>query len=90
MQNNLGHPARRSIARALKNDILHFRAPQMLDALFAQNPGNRIGNVALAAAVWANNGGYTFTGKDEVGVIREGLEARNFETSKLEHRCPSF
>jgi len=53
----------------------------MLDALFAQNPGNRIRDVALAAAVWADNGGYTFTGKDEVGVIREGLEARNFEAS---------
>ena len=58
----------------------------MLHALFAQNPGNRVGNIALAAAIRPDNARYSITSEDEVSMVRKGLEARDFEASKLEHR----
>src|SRR6266699_2600810 len=86
MQDDFSHPAGRTIARALKDDIFHFAAAQMLYALLAQDPGNSVGNIALAAAVRSDNARDSLTGEDEVSVVREGLEARDFEASKLEHR----
>jgi len=58
----------------------------MLYPLLAQNPGDRVGDVALAAAIWSDNARDPLAGEDEVSVVREGLEARDFEASKLEHR----
>jgi len=36
-----------AITRALKDYVFHFGAAQMLDTLLAQDPGNRVGNIAL-------------------------------------------
>src|SRR5437016_520667 len=58
----------------------------MLHPLLAQDPGDRVGNVALAAPVGADNRSYAITGKDEVSMVGKGLKARDFEASKLEHR----
>ena len=81
VQNHFGHSTRRTVARALKDHIFHLAAAQMLHALFAQNPGDRVGHVALAAAVGSDNSSYAVTSKDEVSMIRKGLKARDFETS---------
>jgi hypothetical protein len=53
----------------------------MFDALLAQDPRDSVGNIALAAAIWAHNAGYAITSEDEVSMIREGLKARDFEAS---------
>ena len=53
----------------------------MFDTLLAQNPGDSVGHVALAAPVRSDNSSYAVTSEDEISVIREGLEARDFETS---------
>ena len=53
----------------------------MFDALLAQHPGDRVGNITLAAAVWPYNSGYSITCEDEVSVVGKGLEARDFEAS---------
>jgi hypothetical protein len=50
----------------------------MFHSLLTQNPGDRVRNVALAATVRPHNGSYAFTRKDEISMVREGLEARNF------------
>jgi len=42
---------------------------------------NRVGNIAFAATVWADDASYAITGEDEVSMIRKGLKARNFESS---------
>src|SRR2546423_13907010 len=86
MQDDFSHSAWRAIARALKDDILHLAAAQMLHALLAQPPGDRVGNIALAAAIRSDNARYSLTGEDEVSVVRKGLESSDFEASKLEHR----
>ena len=81
VQNNFGHSTRRAIARALKDHVLHLATAQMFDALLAQHPGDRVGNIALAAAVWPYNSSYSITCEDEVSVVGKGLEARDFEAS---------
>ena len=81
VENNFGHSTRQTVARALKDHVLHLAAAQMLDALLAQNPRDCVGHVALAAAVRSDNSSYAVTSEDEVSMIREGLKARNFEAS---------
>jgi hypothetical protein len=78
MKHDFGHAAGFAIARALKDYVFHFSAAQMLDALLAQDPGNGVGHIAFAATVGANDARYAITSEDEVSMIREGLEARNF------------
>src|SRR5688572_9769351 len=90
VEHDFRHAAGLPIARALKDDIFHLATAQVLDALLAQNPGDRVGNVALAAAVRPDNCSYAVAGKAKVSMVRKGLESRDFETLKLEHRCPSF
>ena len=75
VQDDFGHAARRAVARALKDHVEHGRAAQVLNALLAEHPSYRIGHVTLAAAVGANDAGDACAGEDEVGVVREGLEA---------------
>ena len=50
---------RLSVLCAGKDDILHAPAPKLLYPLFTENPAYRIGNVALAAAVRADDAGYS-------------------------------
>ncbi len=78
VQNDFGHAAGRTVARALKDHVFHVGPAQMFDSLLAQNPGDRIRNVALAATVRPDNGSYAFTRKDEISMVREGLKARDF------------
>jgi hypothetical protein len=53
----------------------------MFDPLLAQNPGDSVGNIALAAAIRADNARYAITSEDEVSMIREGLKARDLKAS---------
>src|SRR5206468_4571902 len=79
MQHNFRHATGGPVARTLKDDVFHFGAAQMLYPLFAQNPGDGVGDVALAATIRPDNRSYPVTGEDEVSVVRKGLEARDFE-----------
>jgi hypothetical protein len=65
----------------LKDHVFHLGATQVLNSLLAQNPGDRVSDVALAAAVWPDNSSYSITSEDEVSVVSEGLKARDFEAS---------
>ncbi len=90
MQHDFGHAAGLAVARALKDHVFHFRPAQVLHPLLAQNPGDGVGHIALATAIWADDRSYAFTCKNEVSIVRKGLEACDFEAFKLEHWCPSF
>ena len=49
-----------------------------LDALFTHDPADGIGNIALAAAIWPNNGRDPIFEID-IDLIGKGLEAMGFK-----------
>ena len=79
------HATRLSVSRTLEDDVLHGATAQMFDALLAQNPGYGIRDVALAAAVGSDDGGYSVTSEEYFGVVREGFETGNLEAFQFEH-----
>ncbi len=85
VHDHFGHTTRLTISRALEDHVLHRAAAQMLDPLLAQNPGDRVSDVALAATVWSDNGGDSFTCKENLGVVREGFETGYLEAFQFEH-----
>ena len=74
MEYYFGHAAGWPVLGPLKDDVLHLRAAQVFDLLLAQHPGNGVGDVALAAAVRADDGGDSVPCKDYLGVVGEGFE----------------
>ena len=85
VHDDFGHAAWGTIARSLEDDVFHLAAAEMLYPLFAQNPGNRVGHVALTAAIWADDGGNSVSSKDYFGVVGEGFEASDFQALEFEH-----
>ncbi len=74
---------RRRLARvaAVEDHVFHLVAPQALGALFAHHPRDRIGHVALAAPVRADNRRHAFV-EGELGPIGKRFEAVDLETFK--------
>jgi hypothetical protein len=85
MQHDLGHAGRLAVFGSLENHVLHLSAAKALCALFAEYPGNGVGNVGLSAAVRADDSGYPVAGKDDFRVICKGFEACYLKALKLEH-----
>ena len=73
---------------AAEDDVLHLVAAQALGALLAKHPGDGVGDVALAAAVGADDGGDA-TVEGQLGAIGEGLESGDFEAFET-HRSADF
>jgi hypothetical protein len=71
MHDHFGHATRLPVARALKDNVLHLATAKMLNALLAEDPRNRVSYVALAAAVWANDGGDSISCEDYFSVVGE-------------------
>ena len=78
-QPDLGGAGRLSRIRAAEDDVFHLLAAQALRALFAHDPGQGVGDVALAAAVRADNRGHPAV-EGQLGAIGKRLEAGYFET----------
>ena len=74
----LGHPQRLAAVGAVEDDVLHGAAAQGLGALLAEHPGDRFREVALAAAVGADDGGDA-AGEADFHRIDKGLEAGDLE-----------
>src|SRR5262249_10822144 len=85
MHHDFSHPTWWTIARALKDHIFHFAAPQMLHALLAEDPRDRVSYVAFAAAVRANDGGDSISCEDYFGVVGEGFKPSDFQRLEFEH-----
>jgi hypothetical protein len=61
-----------------EDDVLHLFAAQALCALLAKYPGDGIRDVALAAAVGPDDGGYALVER-QLRAIGKGLETGNLE-----------
>ena len=74
-ERNLGHTGGLAVASAGEDDVLHLDAAEGFGGLLAEDPGDGIGDVGLAAAVGSDDGGDAFAGELDLGAITEGLEA---------------
>ena len=63
---------------AAEDDVLHLVAAQALGALLAEHPGERVGDIALAAAIRTDDRGHAAV-EGQLGAIGERLESRDFE-----------
>jgi hypothetical protein len=81
---HLGHPEGLAALRAGEDDVLHRLAAQALGAALAEDPDDRVGEVALAAAVGTDDGG-ELPGEAEAGGVQERLEPGQVEAVELQH-----
>src|SRR5688572_27034079 len=70
--------ARLSRIAAAEDDVFHPVAAKALGALLAKHPRDRVGDVALAAAVRTDDGGYPLI-EGKLRPVGERLEAMDFE-----------
>src|SRR4029079_16302069 len=78
LQVDLGH--RQGLARlaAVEDHVLHRGPAEALDALLAEDPRDRVGDVGLAAAVGPDDPGDTSLEADLL-LVAEGLETGNLD-----------
>ena len=74
---HIGRTQRSSELGPGKNDILHGSASERLDLLFAKDPSDSIGDIALAAAVGTDYGSDPVM-KFEFNFVCEGFKSLNF------------
>ena len=86
VEQGLGERRRFAVGRAIEDDVGHLLSAQAFRALVAEDPLDRIDDVALAAAVGTDDTGNA-GGEFEAGAVGEALEAEQIE--RLEHRCSS-
>src|SRR5690606_7860271 len=80
-QRNLADLERLSLVGTLEDDVLHLAAAQRLRALLAQNPADRVGDIALAAAVWPDDRCYS---RVEMQLRRVGKALKSVNLEFLE------
>ena len=80
-QRDLGHAYRLARRRAREDDVFHGLAAQLLGALLAQNPQNRVGDVRFSRAVGTDDDGQARL-KRHMGAVGKRLEP--FEREGLE------
>ena len=85
-QAHLGGGAGLAGIAAVEDDVFHLLAAQALGALLAEHPRNGVGDVALAAAVGADDGGDALV-EGQLRAVGKRLEAGNLETFEA-HCCP--
>ena len=79
LQVDLGHRQRLARLAAREDHVLHRGAAQALHALLAEDPGDGVGDVALAAAVGAHDAGDPAL-EGEFLLVAEGLEADDLDS----------
>ncbi len=77
-QGDLGHAERGAGIGAGKDDVLHLTTAQGFGRLLAEDPANRVENVALTAAIRADDGGDALV-EFKRGAIRERLKTDDVE-----------
>ena len=86
-QTHLRRGRRLARVAAVEDDVFHALAAQALGALFAHHPRDRVGDVALAAPVGADNRRHPLV-EGELGAVGERLESvdlYSFEAHGLHH-----
>ena len=87
---DLGHLQRLAARGAVEDHVLHRRAAQALDALLAEHPVDRVRDVALAAAVRADDPGDAARERQLLAVA-EALETRDLhriQTHRAQDETP--
>ncbi len=87
-QRDLGHTGRLAVACSGEDDVLHLDASEGLGGLLAEDPGDGVRDVGLAAAVGSDDGGDAFAGELDLGAITKGLEAEYLDLLELEQMRP--
>jgi hypothetical protein len=77
-QADFGGGSRLARVAAVEDHVLHAVATQALGTLLAKDPGDRVGHVALAASIGADNRGDPLV-EGKLRAFGEGLEAVNLE-----------
>ena len=85
---HFGQAHGRALDRAIEDTIRHALGPQGFVALFAQDPGDSVDDVGLAATVRADDAGRADTAEGHYRAFAEGLEPYNFDFSKLQQVIP--
>ena len=84
VQHDLGDVARRPLAGAAKDDVVHFAAAHLLGRGLAHDPAQRLDQVGLAAPVGSDDAGQA--GFDqELRAVDEGLEAGKPQFVEAQH-----
>ena len=79
-QRHLSHAQRTALLGAVKDHVLHLGAPKSPGALLAQDPADRVGDVALAAAVGADDG------RDAAAELQFRFLCKGFEPLHFQFR----
>ena len=77
-QRHLGKAHLGPLRRAAEDDVLHLGAPEALAALLTHDPADGVGNIGLARAVGAHDGG-DILAEVQDRLIREGLESLDLQ-----------
>src|SRR5208282_176339 len=85
-QRDFGHARGFAVAGSGEDYVFHTRATQRLRRLLAEHPGDGVGNIRLAAAVGADDGGHSVPVKLEFGAVAERLEAENLKPFQFQQR----
>ncbi len=83
---DFGHAERLAVVGAVEDAVFHLGAAEGLGALLAEHPADGVGDVALAAAVRADDGGHARL-EFELGLVRKALESDHFQD--LRYTCNS-
>ena len=86
-QRHLGGVARRAVAGAGKDHVVHAGGAHVLVGAFAHHPAQRLDKIGLAAAVRPDDAGQAGL-DDEFGRFDEGLEAEQAQLGELHARPP--
>ncbi len=76
---DLGHPQGLPRLAPVEDHVLHGDAPEALDALLSEDPGDGVGDVALATAVRADDPGHAAL-EIQFLLVAEGLEANDLDS----------
>ena len=88
-QRHLGGVARRAVAAALEDDVVHARGAHRLVRAFAHHPAQRLDQIGFAAPVRPDNAGEPRLDR-EFGRFDERLEPEDTQSRELQTPTPVF
>src|SRR5438093_11884584 len=88
-EDHFRHARRLACLRSVEDHALHAVGPQAPGTLFPHHPANRIGDIALATAVRADDGRDPLV-KDNIGAIAKRLESYDLEFLDVVHAVQCY
>src|SRR5579864_351510 len=83
---HFGHASGLALAGSREDDVFHARTTEGFGRLFAQNPGDGVGDVGFSATVGAHYGGNALTGELQLRPVAKGLKSQNLQLLYFEQR----